>query len=73
MAAAKKKTARGRKQDRARVAGGQKHEVGTSPRKQDDRLQRSRKLSKRSATAGSASRSVSGARSLLASIVQRVA
>jgi hypothetical protein len=25
--AAKKKTARGRKQDRARVAGGQKHEV----------------------------------------------
>jgi len=27
MAAAKKKTARGRKQDRARVAGGQKHEV----------------------------------------------
>jgi len=27
MAATKKKTARGRKQDRARVAGGQKHEV----------------------------------------------
>ena len=27
MAAAKKKTARGRKQDRARVAGGQKYEV----------------------------------------------
>jgi hypothetical protein len=27
MATAKKKTARGRKQDRARVAGGQKYEV----------------------------------------------
>jgi len=27
MAAAKKKTSRGRKQDRARVAGGQDHEV----------------------------------------------
>ncbi len=27
MAAAKKKTARGRKQDRARAAGGQKYEV----------------------------------------------
>ena len=73
MAAAKKKTARGRKQDRARVPAGKSMKWGTSPRKQDDRLQRSRKLSKRSATAGSASRSVSGARSLLASIVQRVA
>lgn len=36
MAAAKKatkKTATGRKQDRARVAGGQKHEVGYEARK----------------------------------------
>jgi hypothetical protein len=33
MAAAKKKTARGRKQDRARVAGGQKHEVGYEAKK----------------------------------------
>ncbi|TYL76056.1 DUF3606 domain-containing protein [Bradyrhizobium cytisi] len=33
MAAAKKKTARGRKQDRARVAGGQKYEVGDESKK----------------------------------------
>jgi hypothetical protein len=33
MAAAKKKTARGRKQDRARVAGGQKYEVGYEAKK----------------------------------------
>ena len=33
MAAAKKKTARGRKQDRARVAGGQKYEVGYESKK----------------------------------------
>ena len=33
MAAVKKKTARGRKQDRARVAGGQKHEVGYEAKK----------------------------------------
>jgi len=33
MAAAKKKTARGRKQDRARVASGQKHEVGYEAKK----------------------------------------
>jgi Protein of unknown function (DUF3606) len=33
MAAAKKKTARGRKQDRASVAGGQKHEVGYEVKK----------------------------------------
>ncbi|MET4751196.1 DUF3606 domain-containing protein [Bradyrhizobium sp. RT11b] len=33
MAAAKKKTARGRKQDRARVAGGQKYEVGYASKK----------------------------------------
>jgi hypothetical protein len=33
MAAAKKKTDRGRKQDRARVAGGQKHEVGYEAKK----------------------------------------
>lgn len=32
-AAKKKKTARGRKQDRARVAGGQKHEVGYESKK----------------------------------------
>jgi hypothetical protein len=31
--AAKKKTARGRKQDRAHVAGGQKHEVGYESKK----------------------------------------
>jgi hypothetical protein len=31
--AAKKKTARGRKQDRARVAGGQKYEVGYEAKK----------------------------------------
>jgi len=31
--AAKKKTARGRKQDRARVAGGQHYEVGFEARK----------------------------------------
>jgi hypothetical protein len=31
--AATKKTARGRKQDRARVAGGQKHEVGYESKK----------------------------------------
>ena len=48
MAAAKKKTARGRKQDRARVAGGQKlRSAGTSPRRQDGRLQRSRKAVKK--------------------------
>lgn len=75
MAVAKKtKTARGRKQDRARVADGQKYEVGgTSPKRQDGRRQRSRKLSKRSATAGSASRTVSGARSLHSPDAQRVA
>jgi hypothetical protein len=33
MAAAKKRTSRGRKQDRARVAGGQKHEVRYEARK----------------------------------------
>ena len=33
MAAAKKKTARGRKQDRARVAGGTKYEVGYESKK----------------------------------------
>jgi hypothetical protein len=33
MAKATKKTARGRKQDRARVAGGQKHEVGYEAKK----------------------------------------
>lgn len=33
MAAAKKKTARGRKQDRARVAGGQDYEVRYEARK----------------------------------------
>lgn len=33
MAAAKKKTARGRKQDRKRVAGRQKHEVGHEAKK----------------------------------------
>ncbi|WP_298884982.1 DUF3606 domain-containing protein [uncultured Bradyrhizobium sp.] len=33
MAAAKKKTARGRKQDRARVAGGQKYEVAYEAKK----------------------------------------
>ncbi|MBR0737011.1 DUF3606 domain-containing protein [Bradyrhizobium liaoningense] len=33
MAKAAKKTARGRKQDRARVAGGQKHEVGYEAKK----------------------------------------
>lgn len=33
MAAAKRKTARGRKQDRARVAGGQEHEVRYESRK----------------------------------------
>ena len=33
MAAAKKKTARGRKQDRARVAGGQKYELAYESRK----------------------------------------
>jgi hypothetical protein len=33
MATAKKKTARGRKQDRARVAGGQKYEVGYESKK----------------------------------------
>ncbi|MCK1480564.1 DUF3606 domain-containing protein [Bradyrhizobium sp. 197] len=33
MAAAKKKTARGRKQYRARVAGGQKYEVGYEAKK----------------------------------------
>jgi hypothetical protein len=33
MAAAKKKTSRGRKQDRARVAGGQDHEVGYEAKK----------------------------------------
>jgi len=31
--AAKKKTTRGREQDRARVAGGQKHEVGYEAKK----------------------------------------
>jgi hypothetical protein len=33
MAKAAKKTTRGRKQDRARVAGGQKHEVGYEAKK----------------------------------------
>jgi hypothetical protein len=33
MAAAKKKTARGRKQDRAKVAGGQTYEVSYESRK----------------------------------------
>lgn len=33
MAAVKKKTARGRKQDRARVAGGQKYEVAYEAKK----------------------------------------
>jgi hypothetical protein len=33
MAVAKKKTARGRKQDRARVAGGQKYEVAYESKK----------------------------------------
>jgi hypothetical protein len=33
MATAKKKTARGRKQDRARVAGRQKYEVGYESKK----------------------------------------
>ncbi len=33
MAAAKKQTARGRKQDRARVAGGQKYEVDYEAKK----------------------------------------
>jgi hypothetical protein len=33
MAAAKKKTARGRRQDRARVAGGQKYEVAYEAKK----------------------------------------
>jgi hypothetical protein len=33
MAAAKKKSARGRKQDRARVAGGQKYEVAYEAKK----------------------------------------
>ena len=33
MAKAAKKTTRGRKQDRARVAGGQKHEVGYGAKK----------------------------------------
>ncbi|MBR1088627.1 DUF3606 domain-containing protein [Bradyrhizobium manausense] len=33
MATAKKQTARGRKQDRARVAGGQKYEVGYEAKK----------------------------------------
>ncbi len=33
MAKAAKKTARGRKQDRARVAGGQKYEVGYETKK----------------------------------------
>ncbi|MDA9477895.1 hypothetical protein XI03_26130 [Bradyrhizobium sp. CCBAU 65884] len=33
MAKAKKQTARGRKQDRARVAGGQKYEVGYEAKK----------------------------------------
>ena len=33
MAAAKKKTARGRKQDRARVAGGQDYEVSYESKK----------------------------------------
>src|SRR3954471_20739127 len=42
-----------------------------SPRRQGGRRQRSRKLSKRSATAGSASRSASGARSFLALIPAR--
>ena len=35
MVAAKKKTARGRKQDRARVAGGQKYEVRYEAKKSD--------------------------------------
>lgn len=35
MAKAAKKTTRGRKQDRARVAGGQKHEVGYEAKKTD--------------------------------------
>jgi hypothetical protein len=33
MAKKRKQTARGRKQDRARVAGGQRHEVGYESRK----------------------------------------
>jgi hypothetical protein len=33
MTAAKRKTARGRKQDRARVAGGQKYELGYEAKK----------------------------------------
>ncbi|MCK1387342.1 DUF3606 domain-containing protein [Bradyrhizobium sp. 21] len=33
MAKAKKQTARGRKQDRARVAGGEKYEVGYEAKK----------------------------------------
>lgn len=35
MAAAKKKTARGRKQDRARVAGGQDYECAMNPGRRD--------------------------------------
>ena len=61
MTAAKKKTARGRKQDRARVAGRQNYEVKYESKKTGGRPPRSRRLSRKSAIAASGSRSGSDA------------
>lgn len=46
MATAKKKTARGRKQDRARVARGQKYEVGYESKKTGRSASAVKRLSK---------------------------
>jgi uncharacterized protein DUF3606 len=73
MAAAKKTTARGRKQDRARVAGGQRYEVGYESKKTGRSASAVKKAVKKVGKAGSASKSVSVARSVLAPTVQRFA
>jgi len=54
--APKRKSPRGRKQDRARVAGGQNYEVGYEARKTRVRARRWRKPWRRSATAGKGSK-----------------
>jgi hypothetical protein len=62
MATAKKKTARGRKQDRAKVASRRKYEVSYESKKIGLSASAVKKLSRRSATAESGSKNVSHAR-----------
>ena len=60
MAKAKKQSSRGRKQDRARVAGGQDYEVRYEAKKTGRSAASVKRRSRRSATVASASRVPSG-------------